>query len=95
MTRPCIALFLGDPAGIGPEIVAKVIAEPAARQQACVLLIGDRAEAEQGMRYAGVQYPFKVVDALESFTRTDDDTPLFFHHRGSVSGSFVSGKTSM
>ena len=94
MTKPCIALFLGDQAGICSEIVAKGLAEPPIRQQACILLLGDRAEAERGMRYAGVEYPFRVVDSMESFTKTDDDTPLLFHHRGSVSGPFVNGEAS-
>ncbi len=29
MNRPCIAIPIGDPAGIGPEIVAKALADPA------------------------------------------------------------------
>jgi 4-hydroxythreonine-4-phosphate dehydrogenase len=41
--RPTIALFAGDPAGIGPEIVAKLLAEPATARSADVLLIASRA----------------------------------------------------
>ena len=41
--RPTVALFAGDPAGIGPEIVAKVLAEPATAGSADVLLIASRA----------------------------------------------------
>jgi 4-hydroxythreonine-4-phosphate dehydrogenase len=32
MTRPRIALTVGDPAGVGPEIVAKTAADPAVRE---------------------------------------------------------------
>jgi len=32
MTRPRVALTVGDPAGIGPEIVAKAAADPAVRE---------------------------------------------------------------
>jgi len=44
--RPTIALFAGDPAGIGPEIVAKLLAEPATARSADVLLIASRAALE-------------------------------------------------
>ncbi len=42
-TRPTVALFAGDPAGIGPEIVAKLLAEPETARSADVLLIAGRA----------------------------------------------------
>jgi 4-hydroxythreonine-4-phosphate dehydrogenase len=41
--RPSIALFTGDPAGIGPELVAKLLADPAVRETATVRLIAQRA----------------------------------------------------
>ena len=39
MTRPTIALFSGDPAGIGPELTGKLLAIPECLQQARILLI--------------------------------------------------------
>ena len=56
MTIPRLAVVLGDPAGIGPEIAAKLLAEPANQAQATVLLVGDRAELEEGMRIAGARF---------------------------------------
>ena len=43
MTAPRIAMVLGDPAGIGPELVARLLADPVVRAQANVLLIADEA----------------------------------------------------
>jgi 4-hydroxy-L-threonine phosphate dehydrogenase PdxA len=40
--RPVIALFTGDPAGIGPELVAKLLQDAQAVQSADVLLIGQQ-----------------------------------------------------
>lgn len=40
--RPTVALFAGDPAGIGPEIVAKLLAEPETSRAANVLLVASR-----------------------------------------------------
>jgi len=42
MSRPVIALFTGDPAGIGPELVERVLADPATETQADIILIGQR-----------------------------------------------------
>ncbi len=38
--KPLLALTVGDPAGIGPEIVLKALAEPEARELARYLVIG-------------------------------------------------------
>jgi 4-hydroxythreonine-4-phosphate dehydrogenase len=50
--KPTIALFAGDPAGIGPELVAKLLAQTSARDEANILLIGARSVIEDGKRAA-------------------------------------------
>ena len=52
--KPTIALFTGDPAGIGPELVARLLAETGATTDANIRLIGARSVIEDGMRAAGV-----------------------------------------
>ena len=47
MKKPSVALVLGDPAGIGPELVAKVLSQPALRELANVIIIADRQELEK------------------------------------------------
>jgi 4-hydroxythreonine-4-phosphate dehydrogenase len=51
MTRPRIAVTLGDPRGIGPEVTAKALADPAVRGLADFLLVG----ADTGTRIPGVR----------------------------------------
>jgi 4-hydroxythreonine-4-phosphate dehydrogenase len=53
MTQPTIALFTGDPAGIGPELVGKLLADPATLAKAEVVLIGQRGQidAPAGVRW--------------------------------------------
>ena len=41
MSRPTVAVTIGDPAGIGPEIVARALAEPAVREQCNPVVVGD------------------------------------------------------
>lgn len=41
MTRPVIGITMGDPAGIGPEIVVKALNNPAMYDMCCPLILGD------------------------------------------------------
>ncbi len=53
-TKPVIALFIGDPAGVGPELVFKLLADPQTGQSAEVVLIGNHASFAEGRAAAGV-----------------------------------------
>jgi len=55
--KPTIALFTGDPAGIGPELVAKLLADPDTAARADVILIGNRATFAEGAAAAGTPAP--------------------------------------
>ncbi|TMV69770.1 4-hydroxythreonine-4-phosphate dehydrogenase PdxA, partial [Thioclava sp. BHET1] len=61
MTKPRLILTLGDPAGIGSELVARLLSEPEVRERADVLILGDEAELKDGMALAGVAFPYDVV----------------------------------
>ena len=52
-TKPRIAFFAGDPNGVGPELVAKLLSTPDAAARAAVRLIGDRAVLAHAERTAG------------------------------------------
>jgi 4-hydroxythreonine-4-phosphate dehydrogenase len=50
--KPRIGLLLGDPTGIGPELVAKLLALPETQVEADILVIGDRRHYHRGMGIA-------------------------------------------
>ena len=52
MERPVIALAMGDPCGISPELTAKVVALDEVRKAARVVVIGDRRVFEEGVKAA-------------------------------------------
>ncbi|MCM5569697.1 4-hydroxythreonine-4-phosphate dehydrogenase PdxA [Burkholderiaceae bacterium FT117] len=54
---PRIALLTGDPAGIGPELLAKLLADSEASGSARLALIGDPAVLAQGAAVARVALP--------------------------------------
>ena len=77
-TLPVVALTLGDPAGIGPELIARLLADPARCAQANVVLIGDPWLWAEGQRIAGVEVKTVPVATLAAVRgRTDTATPAF------------------
>lgn len=91
MTTPRIAMVLGDPAGIGPEITAKLLAEAANREKATVLLVADRAELEEGMRIAGTG--FEVVPVNDPAAAAPGRVSLW-DTRGSATAPFERRKAT-
>ena len=55
MQKPVIALAMGDPAGISPELTAKVVALEEVREAARIVVIGDRRVFDEGVRTAKVK----------------------------------------
>ncbi|MEO8751857.1 MAG: 4-hydroxythreonine-4-phosphate dehydrogenase PdxA [Casimicrobiaceae bacterium] len=62
--KPTIALFTGDPAGIGPELVARLLADGAAQRAAHILLISAHSVLGDGMRAANAQFEFERGAAI-------------------------------
>ena len=65
MSKPLIVIPIGDPAGIGPEIVAKALAEPRAIEAADCIVVGDKKIMEQAIRITGVDLRIKTVKGPE------------------------------
>ena len=59
--KPRLVLTLGDPAGIGSELVARLLADEDARNAADILILGDEGELGAGMETAGVTFDYQVV----------------------------------
>jgi 4-hydroxythreonine-4-phosphate dehydrogenase len=57
LPRPSIALTLGDPAGIGPELAARLLAVPANLQKAGVYVLADADVLAAAAGTAGVEIP--------------------------------------
>ena len=62
MKKPLIAVPLGDPAGIGPEIVVKSIADPELFALTDCIVIGDRKVVENAVKITGENLKVNVVN---------------------------------
>lgn len=76
--KPVVALTLGDAAGIGPELIARLLSKPEAMTMANIVLVGDAWLWAEGQRVAGVKVPVRVVAGLpEVRDRGDTSQPAF------------------
>ncbi len=63
MSKPLIAVPIGDPAGVGPEIVVKTLASDEAMNTADVIVIGSKKIVEQAICITGVTLRVNTVRA--------------------------------
>ncbi|OAP36992.1 4-hydroxythreonine-4-phosphate dehydrogenase [Sinorhizobium glycinis] len=65
--RPVIALAMGDPAGISPELTARLLALVDVREAAHIIAVGDRRILDEGAKVAGVELDLDAasLDALD------------------------------
>src|SRR5680860_1308830 len=64
MTRHVLALTLGDPVGIGPEITARTLVEVAGAADHHGVAVGDAAALRRGVKAAGLDAEVRVVDSF-------------------------------
>lgn len=70
-----VALVLGDPNGIGPELAAKLVAEREIPNGAHIVLIADQRVLDEGMRVGGVSFDYRTADSITEDTFADP-TPV-------------------
>jgi 4-hydroxythreonine-4-phosphate dehydrogenase len=74
--KPLIALTMGDPAGIGPEVCLRAIAEPSMRDVCVPIVFGDAAVLERCATACGLPQPKRVISQEDwPAARTSVDCP--------------------
>jgi 4-phospho-D-threonate 3-dehydrogenase / 4-phospho-D-erythronate 3-dehydrogenase len=63
--RPRIAVTLGDPAGIGPEIVARAWAQPEVHQWCRPIAVGQPEVLRRAVELCGTGAEVVTVDAVD------------------------------
>ncbi len=70
MIRPVVALTLGDPAGIGPEIVARVVRKKSVAESLRLLVVGDSFVLEHFLRHSRLKPPLSRYCTIEEIHRS-------------------------
>ena len=74
--KPRIGIIPGDPSGIGPELIARLLTSEGVSEAADILLIGDSHVFEAGQTAAGETYQMTPVDVTGDWRKT----PAFAIH---------------
>jgi 4-phospho-D-threonate 3-dehydrogenase / 4-phospho-D-erythronate 3-dehydrogenase len=61
MDRPLIAVTIGDPAGVGPEIVSRALQDRQVLAVCRPLVVGDRKVLEQAIHFCGIEMEIRAV----------------------------------
>jgi 4-hydroxy-L-threonine phosphate dehydrogenase PdxA len=60
--KPRIAITLGDPAGVGAELVARLLDDAGTRERADIVIIANAAELDRGRVIAQAQFAARPID---------------------------------
>ena len=59
--KPIIAIPMGDPAGIGPEIVVKALANEEVQSNARCIVVGDQRILQNALNFTGIKLTLKIL----------------------------------
>lgn len=63
--KPFIAIPMGDPAGIGPEIVVKALVKEEVAEAANCVIVGDQKVLQDAIRFTKVPLTIRVIQKVE------------------------------
>lgn len=87
-----LGFTLGDPSGIGPELIAKTLNSKELPSDVQFVVIGDRRNFAEGVRVAGVKLDLPEIASLEALK---PDVPAALMHFSTAGpGDFPVGKVS-
>ena len=74
MDKKNLALIQGDPAGIGPELLVKLLVDPAIREAANLIVVGDPRILARGEQQVGLDIPnLRQIDAEDPLKITEGE----------------------
>lgn len=91
--KPIIAISMGDPAGIGPEIIASALARPAVRALCRPLVVGDARVMARATAFAGVESGVNAISDLADARFAPGEIDVL-HLDNADPASFEMGKVS-
>jgi 4-hydroxythreonine-4-phosphate dehydrogenase len=91
--RPRIGITMGDPAGIGPEVVLKAVAEAQVRRACRPVIVGDAQLLAHTARTLDLQCGYDIVQRDEALPATTTGDPVIYH-LNNISGHVEPGVES-
>lgn len=76
MRKSIIAIPMGDPSGIGPEIILKALSDSAVQNKAICVVVGDRSVLEAAMVFCGIRLNINEIESPEQCLDLPDNINL-------------------
>ena len=89
---PRIGVTMGDPAGIGPEVVLKAVAEPEVLAACVPVIVGDAQHLAHTARTLDLQCGYEIVRRGEAFP--EDLSGPVIYHLDNITGTVAPGVES-
>ncbi len=93
MTRPAIAVTMGDPAGVGPEICLKALADPRVGQVCAPVIVGSAAVLAKASQQFGLPMPAHILSPGDFTGHFDSPAPAIIDLANITSDQFTPGET--
>lgn len=95
MSKPLIAVTMGDPAGVGPEVCLQLLANEAVREIATPVIFGDARLLSRCARQTGLAAPKRIISEIEWAEKCASiDEPAVLDIFGFDASDFTPGKVS-
>ncbi|MDA0353640.1 MAG: 4-hydroxythreonine-4-phosphate dehydrogenase PdxA [Chloroflexi bacterium] len=91
--RPLVAITLGDPSGIGPEVVANALAQRATHEHGRLFVIGDAGALERAVALVGSGAAIRTIDSAAA--ANSDPATIDVLEVPGVSAEFPIGRLSL
>jgi 4-phospho-D-threonate 3-dehydrogenase / 4-phospho-D-erythronate 3-dehydrogenase len=92
--RPLVALTMGDPAGIGPEIAARALSDPGLRSAARCVVYGDARVMERAAALVGAGTRVRALRGPGDAASADPDCIAVMDLANADPASYSAGKVS-
>ncbi|MES2597108.1 MAG: 4-hydroxythreonine-4-phosphate dehydrogenase PdxA [Verrucomicrobiota bacterium] len=95
MSKPLIAVTMGDPAGVGPEVCLQLLANEAVREIATPVIFGDARLLSRCARQTNLPAPKRIISEIEWAEKCGSiDEPAVLDIFGFDASDFTPGKVS-
>jgi len=95
MPKPLIAVTMGDPAGVGPEVCLQLLANEAVREIATPVIFGDARLLSRCARQTGLPAPKRILSEIEWAEKCGSlDEPAVLDIFGFDASDFTPGTVS-
>ena len=91
--RPLIAITLGDPSGVGPEVVVKALAEPVVHEHGRLFVIGDAEAVRRAIAQIGASTDVRAIGSPEE--TAGDASAIEVLEVDRAAGAFPVGELSL